>query len=171
MHLDGLVQECSISIANQQAILQSCTKPLIYTSEDRETHCCFALNKPDSLYIIVGWNHQLHDCFLNRLFRRRKNKTLKLRVTGLRAGSSPDTDGTGHKWPVTRKMFPFDDVTMYNTESHGTMKEKSTRPSVIRICNHSPPFRQVSMYDKHVKKLLKVKLPALYHKYSISVVS
>ena len=49
-------------------------------------------------------NHQPHDCLLNRLFRRRTKKTSKLRVTGLCAGKSP------HKWPVTRKMFPFDDV-------------------------------------------------------------
>ena len=34
-------------------------------------------------------NHQPHDCFLNRLFRCRSNKTSKLRVTGLCAGNSP----------------------------------------------------------------------------------
>ena len=48
-------------------------------------------------------NHQPHDCLLNRLFRRRSKKTSRLRVTGLCAP---------HKWPVTRKMFPFDDVIM-----------------------------------------------------------
>ena len=36
-------------------------------------------------------NHQLHDCLLNRLFRRRSKKTPKLRVTGLCAGNSPLT--------------------------------------------------------------------------------
>ena len=36
-------------------------------------------------------NHQLHDCFLNRLFRRRSKKTSKLHVTGLCAGNSPET--------------------------------------------------------------------------------
>ena len=36
-------------------------------------------------------NHQHHDCLLKRLFRRRSNKTSKLRVTGLRAGNSPVT--------------------------------------------------------------------------------
>ena len=36
-------------------------------------------------------NHQLHDCFLNRLFRRRSKKTSKLRVTGLCVGNSPGT--------------------------------------------------------------------------------
>ena len=49
-------------------------------------------------------NHQPHNCLLNRLFRRISNKTSKLCVTGLCAGNSP------HKWPVTLKMFPFDDV-------------------------------------------------------------
>ena len=51
-------------------------------------------------------NHQPHDCLLNRLFRRRSKKTSKLRVTGLCVNSP-------HKWPVTRKMFPFDDVIMF----------------------------------------------------------
>ena len=36
-------------------------------------------------------NHQLHDCLLNRLFRRRSKKTSKLRVTSLCAGNSPGT--------------------------------------------------------------------------------
>ena len=36
-------------------------------------------------------NHQPHDCLLNRLFRRRSNKTSKLRFTGLCAGNSPLT--------------------------------------------------------------------------------
>ena len=39
-------------------------------------------------------------------------KTSKLRVTGLCAGNSPGTGEFPHKGPVTRKMFPFDDVIM-----------------------------------------------------------
>ena len=35
-------------------------------------------------------NHQPHDCFLNRLFRHRSEKTLKLCVTGLCVGNSPE---------------------------------------------------------------------------------
>ena len=52
-------------------------------------------------------NHQPYDCLLNRLFIRRWKKTSKLRVTGLCEGCIPR-----HKGPVTRKMFPFDDVIM-----------------------------------------------------------
>ena len=57
------------------------------------------------------WNHQPDDCLFNRLFRRRSKKTSKLRVTGLCAGpvNSP------YKCPLTRKMFPFDDVIMMQT--------------------------------------------------------
>ena len=57
-------------------------------------------------------NHQPNGCLLNRLFGRRSKKTSKLRVTGLCAGNSQGTVNSPHKWPVTRKMFPFDDVIM-----------------------------------------------------------
>ena len=58
-------------------------------------------------------NHQPHGCLLNRLFRRRSKKTSKLCVTGLCAGNSPGPVNSPHKGPVTRKMFPFDDVIMH----------------------------------------------------------
>ena len=58
-------------------------------------------------------NHQPHGCLLNRLFRRRSKKTSKLRVTGLCAGISPVPGEFPHKWPVTRNMFPFDDLIMF----------------------------------------------------------
>ena len=53
-------------------------------------------------------NHQPYDCLLSPLFGHRSKKTSKLRVTGLCAG----TGEFPHKWPVTRKMFPFGDVIM-----------------------------------------------------------
>ena len=49
-------------------------------------------------------NHQLHDCFLNRLFRHRSKKTSKLRVAGLCEFPA--------QMASTQKMFPFDDVIM-----------------------------------------------------------
>ena len=57
-------------------------------------------------------NHQPHGCLLNRLFRRRSKKTSNLHVTGICAGNSPGAVNSPHKGPVTRKMFPFDDVIM-----------------------------------------------------------
>ena len=59
-------------------------------------------------------NHQPHGCLLNRLFRRRSKKTSKLRVTGLCVGNSPGPVNSPHKGPVTRKLFPFDDVIMWS---------------------------------------------------------
>ena len=54
--------------------------------------------------------HQRPDCLFNRLFRRRSKKIPKPRVTSLCADYSPVTGEYPHKGPVTRKMFPFDDV-------------------------------------------------------------
>ena len=57
-------------------------------------------------------NHQSHDCLVNRLFRHISQKTPKLRVTGLCAGIHGWPVDSPRKCPVTRKMFPFDDVIM-----------------------------------------------------------
>ena len=57
-------------------------------------------------------NHQSPGCLLNRLFGRRSKKTWMLCVTGLCAGNSPGPVNSPHKWPVTRKIFPLDDVIM-----------------------------------------------------------
>ena len=57
-------------------------------------------------------NHQPHGCVLDRLFRRRSKKTSNLCVTGLCMGNSPGPVNSHHKGPVTRKLFPFDDVIM-----------------------------------------------------------
>ena len=58
-------------------------------------------------------NHQPRDNLLNHLIGRRSKKTSELRVTGLCAGNSPWPVISPHKGPVTRKMFPFDDVIMW----------------------------------------------------------
>ena len=47
-------------------------------------------------------NHQPHDCLFNCLWRRRSKKTSKPRWP----------ENSPHKGPVTRKMFPLDDVIM-----------------------------------------------------------
>ena len=55
---------------------------------------------------------QITDFSLNRLFRRRSKRTSNLCITGLCEGKSTVTGDSLHKGPVTRKMFPFDDVIM-----------------------------------------------------------
>ena len=57
-------------------------------------------------------NYRPLDGLLNSLFRHRSKNTSKIRVTGLCEGNSPVTGEFPHKGPVTRKMFPFDDVIM-----------------------------------------------------------
>ena len=69
-------------------------------------------------------NHQPYDCLLRRLFRRRSKQTSKLRVTGLCAGNSPGPVNFPHKWSVTRKMFPFDDVIMQSAVIRGFPSHK-----------------------------------------------
>ena len=75
-------------------------------------------------------NHQPHDCLLNRLFWRRSKKTSKLRVTGLCVGNSPGPVNSPHKGPVTRKMFPFDDVIMTVAEVTFCIMRSSSRQMV-----------------------------------------
>ena len=67
-------------------------------------------------------NHQPHGCLLNRLFRRRSKKTSKLCVTDLCVGNSR---------PVTRKMFPFDDVIMIYLQT-AAMNILSIRVGLLR---------------------------------------
>ena len=57
-------------------------------------------------------NHVRHDSLLNRVFRRRSKKTSKLRVIGFVGGTRRWSVNSPHKGPVTRKMFPFDEVIM-----------------------------------------------------------
>ena len=70
-------------------------------------------------------NHKLHNFLPIRLFRRRSKKTAKLRVTGLCARNSPVN--SPHKGPVSRKMFPFDDVIILTVVQ---TKDKSVHPGI-----------------------------------------
>ena len=84
--------------------------------------------------VIMGaMDHQPHDCLLNRLFRRRSNKTSKLRVTGLCAENSPVTGEFPHKWPVTQKMVQFDDVIMVARWA-SSMFTLPANPEVCFVC-------------------------------------
>ena len=84
-------------------------------------------------------NHQPYSCLLNRLFRRRSKKTSKLRVTGLCVRNSAGPVTSPHKGPVTRKMFPFDDVIM---ELVGFLHNNHLIPMVMTFEYHP--------YDRNV---------------------
>ena len=57
-------------------------------------------------------NHQSHHCLLNRLFVRRSRKHQSSASLAFVRGIHRGPVNSPHKWPVTRKMFPFDDVIM-----------------------------------------------------------
>ena len=57
-------------------------------------------------------NHQPHSYLLNRLFSRRLKKTSKLPSLAFVGGIHRWPVNSAHKGPVTRKMFPFDEVIM-----------------------------------------------------------
>ena len=104
---DGLVQDCSISIANALELLQSCTELSI---------CC-------QTYGVS--NHQPLDYLLNRYpcadQRTHQSSASLAFVRGIHRwpGNSP------YKWPVTRKMFSLDDVIMIRTFSWTAVGHKA----------------------------------------------
>ena len=57
-------------------------------------------------------NHQPYHCLLNCLFSRRSKKTQISASLAFVWGIQRRPVNSPHKWPVTRKMFPFDDVIM-----------------------------------------------------------
>ena len=58
------------------------------------------------------------------VYSDRSKKTPKLRVAGLCVGNSPGPVNSPHKGPVTRKMFPFDDVIMKKRRGQRTERLK-----------------------------------------------
>ena len=95
-------------------------------------------------------NHQPHDCLLNRLFRRRSKKhqssaslsfvwgihrdrwipRTKGQLRGKCVGNSPGPVNSPHKGPLTRKMFPFDDVIMDNLIIISDLDECASNPCI-----------------------------------------
>ena len=63
-------------------------------------------------------NHQPRDCLLNRLFRHRWKKHQSPASPAFVRGIHRSPVNSPHKWPVTRKMFPFDDVIMFTPDEN-----------------------------------------------------
>ena len=65
-------------------------------------------------------NHQRHHCLLNRYSDANQRKHQSSASLALVWGIHRGPVNSPHKWPVTRKMFPFDDVIMKNPSTqHG----------------------------------------------------
>ena len=101
----------------------------VYSGEDQRNYQSSAQMANNVENVSIWWRHrvilQWHyympdgasdhrrlDYLLNRFFRCGSKKTSKLRVTGLCEGNSSVTGELPQKGPVTRKIFPFDDVIM-----------------------------------------------------------
>ena len=67
----------------QPSILEICYNT-VYHPQNADNTLQWRHNEHDGI-----WNHLPHDCLLNRLFKHRSKKTLKLGVTGLCEGNSP----------------------------------------------------------------------------------
>ena len=80
-------------------------------------------------------NHQPRDCFLNRLFRRRSKKHQSSASLAFVRGIHRWPVNSPHKWPVTRKMFPFDDVIMMTQFTYNDIKSP---------CQYNPTSQQNS---------------------------
>ena len=129
-----------------------------------------------------GSNHQPHGCLLNRLFRRKSKKTAKLRVTVLCVGNSPRPVNSPHKGPVTRKMFPFDDVIMFLVSQLVIPEDLiycwSKRPCLSRICNSEaigmkwdvkPRWRELPFYLGFTK--MPTITPEFEHRQLVNIIT
>ena len=79
------------------------------------------------------WNHQPHDCLLNRLFRRGSKKTSKLRVTGHREGNSTVPGEFPAQRANNAEMPPFDGAIMYRRVIYAFLLQ--TKPNSFTIRN------------------------------------
>ena len=98
--------------------------------------------------------HQPHHCLPNLLFRHGSKKTSKLRVTGLCAGISSVTGefpASHHKWPVTRKMFPFDEAIMV----FGWSKHRLGLTRVAMNCGPMWPVEISTVFQRPPTVLLR----------------
>ena len=129
---------CSVTVNNVNFNLPVCTIKShgiysFFRNVRRETQLLWRHNGYDGTP-----NHQPYDYLFNCSFRHRSKKKSKLRVTDICVGKSPD------KWPVTRKMFPFDDVIRKTQHSLSNLNEfyKMTRWLVSKHSLYQKLLRQ-----------------------------
>ena len=72
-------------------------------------------------------------------------KTSKLCITGLCEGNPPLTGRFPHKGPVTRKMFPFENVFIYSIQSHEYRKISNIRRTQNQNLNDSRHVMQLPL--------------------------
>ena len=136
-------------------------------------------------------NHQPHHCFLNRLFQAQMKENIKSPRWRLKSPASPLFpqpfiqaqmkeniksprhwplwgEFTGHRWnpphkgPVTRKIFPFDDVIMDTRNGCGVIVLTS-----YPVCSHlgaSGPFVCLILWQFFLSFSFRIGMPQRRHK-------
>ena len=115
--MDGLVQDCSTSIANTLELLQSCTKTAIYFANT--DHGCSDMEIPTetgriSVFVRLYIKHRKVPCWCFVAMSHERNKVANFRKfnclsDGFLAFSRKihwSQLDSSHKWPVVRKWFP-----------------------------------------------------------------
>ena len=94
-------------------------------------------------------NHQSYGCLFNHLFRRRSRKYQSSASLAFVRGIHRWPVNSPHKWPVTRKMFPFDDVIM--------MAASLFKPRFLSRCSLVTPWSLSSLVQTMSCRLFDVK--------------
>ena len=105
-------------------------------------------------------NRQLHDCWINRLFRCKLEKTSKLRVTGCCEGKSPVTGEFPTQKGSNAEMFPFDDVMMMSVGKNWGVCEQF--PYSTFYTRNLKPFRGFFFLDCILCVTMKMKFEECY---------
>ena len=108
--------------------------------------------------------------------RRRLKKTSKLRVTGLCEWNSPVAGNSPHKGPVTRKMFPFDDVIMFDRcqattwTSPNVLSVRRSKRISVKLDRNTQIFIQRNVFQNVICQLLSGLFRSQYVNHVLSVV-
>ena len=112
----------SLSNASKEISTSSCSVVfnVVWYRSNSPLHDSDLLH-PGNQTITLHWRHNdkrwrlkspASRLFTQSFIQAQIKETSKLRVTGLCVGNSPGPVNSPHKGPVTRKIFPFDDVIM-----------------------------------------------------------
>ena len=82
-------------------------------------------------------NHQPHDCLLNRIFGRISKEHQSSASLAFVREIHRGPVNFPHKWPVTRKMFPFDDV-------------------IMKVCSTVYPWSHISVWFTAILALVEM---------------
>ena len=133
----------------------------VNTKNDFDWSLQWRPNEPDGVS-----NHQFHGCLLNRYSGADQRKHQSSASLAFVWGIHRWPVNSPHKWPVTRKMFPFDDVIVkwiFFNENLWISIEISLKFVPEGRINNIPPLVQIMAWrcpgDKPLSEPMLVRLP------------